>query len=183
MAVTVIGGVRERCPILVGAGGASQPRSSLVPAADGALGTVASVCISSLSLFKRYILVTCVTTLGLSCRTWDLAPCPGDRIRAPCMGPTESQPLDPQRSPCHLLSLLMGLNPFPFFPFENGSAGFLSSPFLRITDNNVPHLRVTWGVCCNFRSYVITQAFRFWSTDDREREQRKSAAVLKCGES
>lgn len=88
---------------------------------------------------ERYIVFTCVTTLGLSCCTWDLAPRPGDRIWAPHMGPTGSQPLDPQRSPCHLLSLLMGLNPFPLFPFENGSAGFLSSPFLRITDNNVCH--------------------------------------------
>ena len=80
-----------------------------------------------------------MTTLGLSCHMWDLAPSPGDRIPAPHVGPTESQPLDAQRSPCHLLLLLMGLSPFPFFPFENGSAGFLSSPFLQITDNDVYH--------------------------------------------
>lgn len=39
-------------------------------------------------------------------------------------------------------------------------------------------MRVTWGVCCTFRSCVNTQTFRFWSTDDRERQQRNSAAVL-----
>ena len=35
----------------------------------------------------------------LSCSTWDLVPRPGEQTQSSCIGSSESQPLDHQRSP------------------------------------------------------------------------------------